>query len=118
MSSVEILKFEHWAIVEIMGHQTYAGFLSEITIAGTVMLQINIPESGGNPSHTKIFGGGAIYGITPTTEEVVVRWLANNSKPAIDPWHIRQPSHVALSDKPYAESVTEFDDDDEDNHPY
>jgi hypothetical protein len=36
--------FKTWAIVEVMGHQTFAGFVQEQVIAGTAMLRIDVPE--------------------------------------------------------------------------
>lgn len=62
-------RFEGWCIVEIMGHQTFAGYVSEKAIAGAGMLQIDVPEvDERHPAFTKIFSPSAIYGLTPTTE--------------------------------------------------
>jgi hypothetical protein len=62
--------FDTWGILEIMGHQTYAGKLSEQTIGGAAFVRVDVPQVGDIPPFTKLFGGGSIYGITPTTEEV------------------------------------------------
>ena len=63
-------KFESWAIVEIMGHQTYAGLLSEQTIGGASFVRVDVPQVGEIPAFTKLFGGGSIYCITPVSEQV------------------------------------------------
>lgn len=62
--------FETWAIVEIMGHQQFAGRVTEEPIAGQNMLRVDIPEVGERPAHTKYFGGGSIYAMHPCTEEL------------------------------------------------
>lgn len=59
-----------WAIVEVMGHQVYAGEVSEETIAGNSFVRIDIPETKGQPAFTKMFGAGSIYCITPTKEDI------------------------------------------------
>ena len=63
-------KFEQWCILEIMGHQTYAGLVSEQAIGGSSFVRIDVPESEGIPAFSKCFGAGSIYCITPVTEEV------------------------------------------------
>lgn len=89
-------KFEGWAIVEVMGHQKYSGFVTTEAYGGAVLFRVDVP---GLPAHprtlewseyingktllagtvvveeavqpfTKLFGAGSIYCITPCTEEV------------------------------------------------
>lgn len=69
----EIKAFEGWCIVELMGHNAIAGYCSEQVVAGTAMLRIDVPEVADRPAFTKMVSGGAIYGITPTTEELARR---------------------------------------------
>jgi hypothetical protein len=66
-------KFEGWAVVELMGHNTVAGFVSEQTIAGAAMLRVDVPAVDERGAFTKFYGGSAIYGITPTTQEIAER---------------------------------------------
>lgn len=66
-------KFEQWAIVEIMGHQRYAGKVTEEVIAGAAFVRVDVPAIGGapgNPAFTKFFGPQSIYSLTPVSEEV------------------------------------------------
>lgn len=63
-------KFEQWAILEIMGHQTYAGMVSEQSVGGASFVRIDVPETEGQPAFTKLFGAASIYCISPVTEEV------------------------------------------------
>lgn len=66
---------ETWAVVEIMGHQTLAGLVSEQVIAGQPFVRVDVPaceEDGAEvvPAYTKFLGGSSIYALTPVAEEV------------------------------------------------
>lgn len=61
--------FEQFAIVEIMGHQTYAGLVTEQVIGGSSFVRVDVPAIGEDPGFTKLFGASSIYCITPTSEE-------------------------------------------------
>lgn len=63
-------KFDHWAILEILGHQRYSGRVTEQTVGGAAFVRIDVPESDGCPAFTKLFGAGSIYSITPVSEEI------------------------------------------------
>ena len=65
--------FASWAVVELMGHQQIAGYVTEEPIAGTPMLRVDVPATASLPPFTKFVGGSAIYGITPTTQEIAER---------------------------------------------
>ncbi len=89
--------FSEWAVVEVMGHQRYGGYVSEQTVGGASFVRVDVPsvnvrrpkhtvqylqpgETIGErtvehetitlPAMTKLFGALAIYCITPCTEEV------------------------------------------------
>lgn len=64
------LRFDQWCLLEIMGHQRYAGRVTEQTIGGQAFLRIDIPAAGPQPPFTKFFSAGSVYAITPTTEEL------------------------------------------------
>ena len=82
MSNQESQGFDAWAIVEVMGHQTYAGRVTEQTVAGQAFVRIDVPamkevlaDEGRRdppevPAYTKLLGPSSIYAITPTSEEV------------------------------------------------
>lgn len=65
--------FEGWAVVELMGRNMIAGYVSEQVIAGAAMLRVDVPATASLPPFTKFVGGSAIYGITPTTQEIAER---------------------------------------------
>jgi len=63
-------QFENWAIIEIMGHIKCAGMARTMTFGSTVFLRVDIPETTKQPAHTKMYGMGSIFSISPVTEEV------------------------------------------------
>jgi hypothetical protein len=63
--------FAAWAIVELFGHSQIAGRVTEEAIGGASFIRVDVPEVNGQAAFTKFYGGGAIYSITPVSEEVV-----------------------------------------------
>lgn len=62
--------FEVWAILEIMGRQRFAGYITEETIAGASMLRLDVPAVDGLPAFTRLFSAASVYAITPVTEQL------------------------------------------------
>lgn len=68
-------KFEAWGLLELFGHQRLAGRLSEQTIGGVHFIRVDVPEVKDYDGetiagYTRFFTQGAIYGMTPTDEQV------------------------------------------------
>lgn len=82
--------FQSWAIVEVMGHVTYAGYVTAETIAGHAMLRIDVPECGAIPAYTKYISPSALYGLTPVTEETARAKAASMSRAPFDSWSVEQ----------------------------
>lgn len=64
---------EQWAVVELMGRRRVAGLCTEVEQFGARMLRVDIPGVGpdGAPTMvTQLYGGSAIYCLTPTTEQI------------------------------------------------
>jgi hypothetical protein len=82
--------FAQWAIVEVMGHHTVAGWVTEEVLFGTALVRIDVPEvpekrytrtrwnegytevevvEPAIAAHTVYYGPGSIYSLKPTTEE-------------------------------------------------
>jgi hypothetical protein len=85
----ETKTFETWAIVEIMGHRQFAGFVSEQAIGGQSFVRVDVPAVTIQPSKpgdvadelpafTKLFGAGSIYCISPCTEETARAFAAQS----------------------------------------
>lgn len=103
MSEQQQAKFDGWAIVEIFGHQRYAGYVTTEAFGQAVLFRVDVPplaereriskhyEYGADgksippgstvkedavQGYTKLFGAGAIYGLTPCTQEAAEKAIA------------------------------------------
>ena len=79
----EVGKFAEWAIVEIMGHRVFAGFVTEHIIAGKGFIRIDVPEvrlsmfgNDRSAAYTKVFGPDAVFSISPCSEDYVRKTVA------------------------------------------
>lgn len=81
-------KFDHWAIVEIFGHDTYAGRVSEETIGGSSFVRLDVPEIGEQKAFTKFFGNNAIYSLTIVEEQAARLKAASLKKQPIETWEV------------------------------
>lgn len=84
-------KFEAWALVELFGHQRIAGRVTEQAIGGCNFLRVDVPALPDLPGYTRLFGQGAIYGITITTEDIATKLAANMRAKPIQPYDIAPP---------------------------
>lgn len=90
--------FDSWAVVELFGHTRLAGRVTEQTIGGSSFLRLDVPEQTYEerrgdygvdgtyriravevtvPPFTKYLTQGAIYSMTPCSEEVARKVLAS-----------------------------------------
>ena len=77
-----------WAILELMGHRRLGGQVSEAMIAGASFIRIDVPGHGVDPVATQFYAPGAVYCITPTTEETA-RAVAITNRPApVQRWEL------------------------------
>jgi hypothetical protein len=65
-----------WALVELFGHQRIVGLCTSEAFGSSVLLRVDLPDllKDGKPlraGFTRYFGMGAIYSVTPITEERV-----------------------------------------------
>lgn len=82
------VKFEEWAILEIMGHQTYAGRVTEQTVGGASFVRVDVPAVDQLQPFTKLFGASSIYCITPVTEAVARARAATLKQQPLDIWDL------------------------------
>ena len=107
-------KFEQWAILEIMGHNKFAGMLREETIGGASFLRIDIPATDGRQAFTKYFGASSVYCITPVTEDVAKALAAKLRNEPIQKWDLPDewiPKLSAVS-SPLFDGQDDFESDD------
>lgn len=72
---------EIWACVEVFGHRKHYGRISETERFWTKFLRVDVPVQSEAPLlgeaakfETHIYGGAAIFSITPMTEEAARKW--------------------------------------------
>jgi hypothetical protein len=70
-------KFEHWGIVELMGHQRASGRLTEEVIGGANLLRVDVPTDAHN-FRTVYYGASAIYALHITDEEAARKMAARS----------------------------------------
>lgn len=99
MNESENAKFEHWAIVELVGRSMIAGFVTEQVIAGAAMLRVDVPELSGQPAFTKFFGGSAVYAITPTTQEIAEAAAQKLTVRPVQEWVIPDPGRQLVDSR-------------------
>lgn len=66
----EAQKFESWALIEVMGHSRYAGYVTEQAVGGCNFVRVDVPAFEGLPAFTKLLGQSSIFAITPVTEQI------------------------------------------------
>ena len=91
-------RFDGWAIVDVLGHQRYVGYVTTEAYGQAVLFRIDVPpleerervtkrpgtigamycpagttvKEGAVAGYTKLIGAGSIYGITPCTKEAAL----------------------------------------------
>jgi len=104
--------FESYALVELMGHSRIAGKVTEITVFGTAMLQVDVPKTTRREGYTKIYSAAAVYCITPTDEHTAQVAAERFDEPAIQPY-ILPESPVLAAKIASVYDPEDFDMDDE-----
>jgi len=62
--------FDHWAVVELLGHRRVAGRVREVQLAGAGFLRLDIPATTGHGDQTQYIAPGSVYALHPTTQEI------------------------------------------------
>lgn len=100
-------KFREWAVVELMGHLKVVGLCTEATVAGQKLLRVDALNAKGE-SHTRYFGPGSIYAITPCSEQIARGMAANIGQDPISRFDL-----AALARGPVQPSLPYGEQDDE-----
>jgi len=83
--------FKAWCIVELFGHVTLAGYVSEQAIGGASFIRLDVPEVDGQAAFTKLLGAGAIYSMTPTSEDVARSAIDHIRARPVNVYHLPEP---------------------------
>lgn len=83
--------FEGWCLLELMGHRKLAGYVREQQVAGAGFVRIDVPGETGDVA-TQLYAPGAIYAITPITEELARRVAAGMRPQPVTRWELPEPA--------------------------
>lgn len=100
--------FDQWCLVELFGHQRIAGRVSEQTVGGCAFVRVDVPAVDDTPAYTKLYGNGAIYAITPVTEEIARAAAKTYRVVPVSPYEIPELRQLR------SQGAIPFDDDDGD----
>lgn len=78
--------FGSWCILELFGHRRLAGYVTEAELFGAKLLRIDIPT--GEGMTTQYYGNAAVYGLTPTTEEIARAVAKRNQPEPVHRWEL------------------------------
>lgn len=84
------VKFDSWAIVDVMGHNRFVGRVTEQVVAGQGFVRVDIPKTDAAEAWTKLIGTASIYAITPISEELAIKLAKSNESVPIQPYEMRQ----------------------------
>lgn len=122
--------FDGWAIVDVLGHQRYVGYVTTEAYGQAVLFRIDVPQleardrvtkrpgyigdrycpagttvqEGPVAGYTKLIGAGSIYAITPCTKEAALTAVEDmQSRPLMS---LQLPSDHALPEPMAVECPT------------
>lgn len=99
MSEIPQARFDGWAIVDVLGHQRYVGYVTTEAYGQAVLFRVDVPaleprervtkrpghfaghgylpagttvKEGAVEGYTKLIGSGSIYALTPCTKEAAL----------------------------------------------
>lgn len=105
MSEATKQTFEAWCIVELMGHQRMAGYVTETQIGGGSFIRVDVPEADGQAAFTRLINPSSIYALNPC-DESTARKAAQVFRPKpVTAWELpREP-------QPTSQQIQIIDDD-------
>jgi hypothetical protein len=84
----EQIKFEEWAILELMGHRRLAGKVTDAVIGGGAFIRIDIPTKD-NGKITQFYSPNSVYCISPTTQEIATMVAINSQPEPVSRWELK-----------------------------
>lgn len=104
-------RFEQWAIVELFGHQRIAGLVSELEIAGSTLIRVDVPRVNGRDAFTKAYGHKAIYALTFVDRDVALAAAEKLGLVPIDEWTVASVTVEAVRERLKRASLPDYTDD-------
>ncbi len=136
-------KFEGWAKVEVMGHQSHIGYVETQAFGGAVLFRIDSPEIPEEPEYTLtetewvgsqrcnagsivkrgpiaatsvLVGSGSIYRIIPCDEAAALKAIRSNASRPLFVVKLADPAAISAADAGSALPYL-YDDEQEDDVP-
>ena len=82
--------FDNWCLVELFGHQRIVGRVTEAVLAGGAFLRVDVPGSVDGKGFTRFYSPGAIYGISPVSEDIARAMVASNRHEPVSRFELPQ----------------------------
>ena len=140
MEDAKQAEFSSWAIVDVLGHQRYVGYVRTEAYGQAVMFRIDVPElpereykleapeyvahswtpagatvkRAATPGYTKLIGAGSIYSISPCDEPAAMKAVEATQRAELKVIALPE-NHKALAAPDDDEDDGEEDDDDDDD---
>lgn len=138
MAEQQQAKFDGWAIVDVLGHQRYVGYVTTEAYGAAVLFRIDVPalearerttkrpgygqdgrywpagtvvQEGATDGYTKLIGAGSIYSITPCTKEAALKAVEESQPRPL--MNVQIPAAAALPPAGEDDSDNDESDDDE-----
>lgn len=105
--------FEGWAILELMGHRKLAGRVSEAVIGGGSFIRIDVPGENADVA-TQFYAPGAVYCITPCTEDLARRTAAGCRPAPVTEYDLPPRPRLRAASVPGCDDIPDDDEDEED----
>lgn len=96
-------KFKTWAVIELFGHSQIVGEVSEQSIGGCSFIRVDVPELNDQVAYTKFYGNGAIYAMTPVSEEIARHALECITPKPINQYYLPVPQSDSIPRKVYTQ---------------
>jgi hypothetical protein len=90
MSETAKQTFEEWALVELFGHQKIVGKVTETSLAGGAFLRVDVPGFNGEKPFTRFYSPGAVYSISPVSEEIARGLMAQHRNEPVSRFELPQ----------------------------
>ena len=97
--------YEGWAIVELMGHRRLAGHVAWQAMGGADFMRLDIHGNGDGvpPQITQFYAPGAVYCITPTTEDIARKVGARSMPVPVSRYELEPAAPEPWADVEYPE---------------
>lgn len=109
--------FDEWAIVDLFGHQRFAGRVRKASFPPD-FLRLDVPATPGFDAITKLINPKAVYELVPTTEEIATQVAAGCRPEPVRRWELPALAAQAEERDPWAAEAARAEDEDGDDEPF